>query len=140
MSIYKITATVDLKSIQKIYKEIEKEYSEYGERFLYFLATCLHLDPEIDLDIALKLRPYVGLIGIDNSALDKYFKSFRIVRLHAILHDASCFVYEYSEKGPGYSYVLPCSVTNEYLGHVTGTAFYLYVKSFKNSLFNLLEC
>ena len=126
-------ATVDLKSIHETYKKIEKEYSQYGERFLYFLATCLHLDPEIDLDIALKLRPYGGLIGIDNSALDKYFKSFKILRLHAILHDASGFVYEYSEKGPGYSYVLPCSVTNEYLGHVTGIAFCLYVKSFKNS-------
>ena len=133
-------ATVDLKSIHETYKKIEKEYSQYGERFLYFLATCLHLDPEIDLVIALKLRPYGGLIGIDNSALDKYFKSFKILRLHAILHDASGFVYEYSEKGPGYSYVLPCSVTNEYLGHVTGIAFCLYVKSFENSLFNLLEC
>ena len=129
-------ATVDLKSIHETYKEIEKEYSQNGERFLYFLATCLHLDPEIDLDIALKLRPYGGLIGIDNSALDKYFKSFKILRLH----DASGFVYEYSEKCPGYSYVLPCPVTNEYLGHVTGIAFCLYVKSFKNSLFNLLEC
>ena len=116
-------ATADLKSIHETYKEIEKEYSQYGERFLYFLATCLHLDPEIDLDIALKLRPYGGLIGIDNSALDKYFKSFKLLRLHAILHDASGFVYEYSEKGSGYSYVLPCSVTNEYLGHVTGIVF-----------------
>ena len=133
-------ATVDLKSIHEIYKEIQKEYSQYGEQFLYFLATCLPLDTEIDLDIALKLRPYGGFIGIDNSALDKYFKSFKFLRLHAILHDASGFVYEYSEKGPGYSYVLPCSVTNEYLGHVTGIAFCLYVKSFKNSLFNLLEC
>ena len=132
-------ATVDLKSIHETYKEIEKEYSQYGERFLYFLATCLHLDPEIDLDIVLKLRPYGGLIGIDNSALDKYFNSFKILRLHAILHDASGFVYEYSEKGPGYSYVLPCSVTNEYLGHVTGIAFCLYVKCFKNNLFNLME-
>ena len=36
-------ATVDLKSIHETYKEIEKEYSQYGERFLYFLATCLHV-------------------------------------------------------------------------------------------------
>ena len=60
----------------------------------------------------LKLRPYGGLIGIDNSSLDKYFKSYKILRLHAFLHDASGFVFEYSEKGPGYSYVLPCPVTN----------------------------
>ena len=59
-------AIVNLKSIHETYKEIEKKYSQYGERFVYFLATCLHLDPEIDLDIALKLRPYGGLIGIDN--------------------------------------------------------------------------
>ena len=69
-------ATVDLKSIHKTYKEIEKKYSQYGEQYLYFLATRLHLNPEIDLDIALKLRPYGGLIGIDNSALDKYHSRF----------------------------------------------------------------
>ena len=70
-------ATLDLKSIQETYKEIEKEYSQYGKRLLYFLATCLHLDADLDLDIALKLRPYGGLIGIDNSSLDKYFKKFK---------------------------------------------------------------
>ena len=88
------------------------------------------MDPEIDLDIALKLQPYGGLIGIDNSAHDKYFKSFQLLRLHAILHDAFGFVYEYSEKSPGYSNVSPCTVTNEHLGHVTRIAFCLYVKSF----------
>ena len=87
-------ATVDLMSIQETYKETKKEYSQYGERFVYFLATCLHLDPEIDLDISLKLRPFGGLIDIDNSALDKYFKSIKILRMHAIRHDASGFVYE----------------------------------------------
>ena len=133
-------ATVDLKSIHEIYKGLKKGYSQYSQRFFYFLATCLYLDPDLDLDIALKLRPYGGLIGIDNSSLDKYFKNLKNLRLHAILHDASGFVFEYSEKGPGYSYVLPCPVTNEYLGHVTGIAFCLYVKTFKNNLFSLLEC
>ena len=110
-------ATVDLKSIHETYKKIEKEYSQYGERFSDLLTSCLQLDPEIDLDIALKLQPSDGLIGTDNSALDKYFKSFKILRLHAMLYDASGSVYEYSETGPGYSYVLPCSVTNEYLSY-----------------------
>ena len=133
-------ATVDLKAIHEIYKELKKDYFQYGEGFLYFLATCQYLDPDLDLDIALKMRPYGGLIGIDNSSLDKYFNSYKILRLHAILHDASGFVFEYSEKGPGYSYVLPCPVTNEYLGHVTGLAFCLYVKTFESNLFSLLEC
>ena len=133
-------ATLDLKSIHELYLEVKKEYSGYSERYRYFLATCFYLDPDLDLDIALKLRPYGGLIGIDNPTLDKYFKSYKILRLHAILHDASGFVFEHSEKGPGYSYVLPCPVTNEYLGHVTGIAFCLYVKTFKKNLFSLLEC
>ena len=128
-------ATVDLKAIHEIYKELKKDCSPYGERFVYFLATCQYLDTDLDLDIAIKMRPYGGLTGIDNSSLDKYFKSYKILRLHA-----SGFVFEYSEKGPGYSYVLPCPVTNEYLDHVTGLAFCLYVKTFKSNLFSLVEC
>ena len=133
-------ATIDLKAIHEIYKELKKVYSQYGERFVYFLAICLYLDPDLDLDIAMKMRPYGGLIGIDNSSLNKYFKSYKISRLHAILHDASGFVFEYSEKGPGYAYDLPCPVTNEYLGHVTGLAFCLYLKTFKSNLSSLLAC
>ena len=100
--------------------------------FFFFLAKCQYLDPDLDLDIAMKMRPYDGLIGIDNSFLEKYFKSYKTLRLHAILHDASGFVFEYSEKGPGYSYVLSYPVTNEYLGHVTGLAFCLYEKTFRS--------
>ena len=49
-------ATVDLDSIHERYKKVKKEYSEYGERFFYFLATCLYLHPDLDLEFALKLR------------------------------------------------------------------------------------
>ena len=107
---------------------------------MYFLATCLYLDPYLDLEIALKFRRYGGLIGIDNSSLDAYFKNFKVLRLHAILHVACGCVHEYNEKGPRYSYVLPCPVTNEYAGHVTGIAFCLYLKTFKNRIINRLEC
>ena len=99
-------AIVDLENLHESYKGIEKEYSQCSERFLYFSATCVHLDPEIDLDIAFKLRLYSGLIGIDNSKLDKHFKLFKILRLFAILRDASGFVFDYSEKDPGNSYEL----------------------------------
>ena len=46
-------ATLDLKSIHELYQEVKKEYSGYSERYLYFLATCFYVDPDIDLDIAL---------------------------------------------------------------------------------------
>ena len=107
---------------------------------LFFLATCLHWYPEIDLDIALKLQPCGGFIVIDNSALHKNFISFQILRLHAVLHDLSGFVYEYSEKGPSYSYFLPCPLINEDPLSCGWNCFCLYVKSFKKSIFNLLEC
>ena len=69
-------ATVHLKVIYEIYNELKKDYSQDGERFHYFLVACLYLDPDIDLDIAMKMRPFCGLIIIDNSSLDmdKYFK------------------------------------------------------------------
>ena len=75
------------------------------------------------------MRPYGGLIGIDNYSLDKYCKSYQMLWLHAIIHDFSGFVSEYSEKGPGYSYVLPCPVENGFLGHVTGLLFCHNVKT-----------
>ena len=54
-----------------------------------FLATCLYLDPDLDLEIA------CGLIGIDNCLLVVHFKKFKVLRLHAILHDACGFVHDY---------------------------------------------
>ena len=63
-------ATIDLKNIHEIYKQIKVDYPDYSERFVYFLAASLYLDPDINLEIVLKLIPYGGLIGIDNSSLD----------------------------------------------------------------------
>ena len=97
-------------------------------------------DPDLSLDNAIKIRPYCGLIGIDNSSLDKYFKSYKILKLHAILHDASGFVFESNEKGPSYSYVIPCPISNEYFGHATRLVFCRYVKTFEIYLFSVLEC
>ena len=65
-------ATIDLMNIHEIYEQIKVDCPDYSERFVYFLAACLYLDPDINLEIVLKLRPYGGLIGIDNSSLDTY--------------------------------------------------------------------
>ena len=133
-------ATIDSKNIHIIYEKINVDYPENCERFVYFLAACLYLDPDTNLEIVLKLRPYGGLIGIDNSSLDTYLKSYKFLRLHAILQDASRFIAEHSQKGPGYSYNLPCPITKAYIGHMTGLTFCLFVKPFKRNLFKLLEC
>ena len=98
------------------------------------------MDADNNLDFVLKNRPYGGLIGIDNSSLDKHLKHFKFLRIHAILHDAAGYLQEKNHTGPGYTYVLPCPIKNCYLGHVTGIAFCLFLKTFKPKLFRLLEC
>ena len=121
--IAKTIATIDLENIPEFYLQIKNNYPKYGESFLYFLAACQYLDPDNDMGPTLKLRPYGGLIGIDKSSLDNYLKSFKKLRLHAMLHKKAGFIAEYSHKGPEYSYVLSCPIRNEYLGHITGLAF-----------------
>ena len=87
-------AMVDLDKIPEIYKKVKKEYSQYGKKIL---ATCMYSDdPDLDLEIELKLSPYGGFIVIDNSSLATYFKNLKVMCLHAILQGARCFVYEYS--------------------------------------------
>ena len=48
----------------------------------------------------IKLRPYGGLIGIDNFSLDKYLNDSKILRQNAILHDAAGFAHEVYNTGP----------------------------------------
>ena len=114
----KTIATIDLKHIHEFYLQIKSNYPNYGKKFLYFLCDFNYLDPHIDLETPLKLRPYGGLIGIDKLSLDNYIKSFKKLRLHAMLHDASFVIAEYSPKVPGYPYVLPYPFRNEYLDHI----------------------
>ena len=73
----KTIATIDLKHIYEFYLQIKSNYPNYGQKFLYFLAAFNYLDPHIDLETPLKLRPYGGLIGIDELSLDNYIKSFK---------------------------------------------------------------
>ena len=47
-------ATLDLQSIHELYQEVKKEYWGYSERYMSFLATYFYLDPDLDLDIALR--------------------------------------------------------------------------------------
>ena len=121
---------------------ISTSYPEKSVRLNYFLAASEYFS-ELDCfdhDIALKLRPYGGLIGIDNSSLDKYLKVSKILRLHAILHDAGAFIYEIYNQGPGYFYMLAWKNSNCFRGNLSGILFCLYIKIFCTSIFPLLEC
>ena len=54
-------STFDLKLIHEIFIDLKSQYPDKSVRFQYFLATCLYLDADINLDFVLKNRPYGGL-------------------------------------------------------------------------------
>ena len=134
-----VLGSSDLIQIQEIYTEIRDKFPDKSNRLIYFVAACDYFSglENFDYEIALKLRPYGGLIGIDNSSWDKYLKRLKVLRLHAILHDAGGFIYE---LGPGYSYMIPCKINSFFSGHVTGILFCLYLKLFKWRLFQSMQC
>ncbi len=104
----------------KKFQKIEKALPHNSNWKNYFLAACLHFNPNIDLEIASKLRPYGGLIGTDNSSSENRLKGSKILRLHAVLHDAAGFVHDHLQLRPGYTYALPCPNNSCYLGHFSG--------------------
>ena len=55
-----------------------QNFSHISHRQLYFVAACALLDPEIGGEIALKFKPYGGLIGVDNSRLDPLLKYSKV--------------------------------------------------------------
>lgn len=131
---------IDLKKIHRNFRIIQDRQPYFSKRRSYFLAACLFFDPDLDLEVAIKLRPYGGLIGIDNSRLDKYLKGSKILRLHAVIHDAAGFVWEHSQTGPGYVYAVSCPISSPLIGHLTGVGFCLYHKILRPADFRKLEC
>ena len=97
-------------------------YPNNSVRLNYFLATSDYFSEieGFDFDIALKLRPYCGVIGIDNSSVDKYLKISKVLRLHAILHDTGAYIYKRYKQGPGYSYMFPLKSSKCSSGNLWG--------------------
>lgn len=130
----------DLRKINEIRLALQCNDATLDCRKACFLAACLCIDPTIGIDCAEKLRPYGGLIGVDNSRLDHYLNSSKILRLHAALHDAAGFAKEYSDTGPGYVYAVACPIRSCLAGHLTGILFCSYVKFRHKALFQSIEC
>ena len=70
-------STFDLKLIHENFIDLKSQYPDKSVSFQYFLANCFYLDADFNLDFVLKNRPCGGLIGIDNSSLDKHLKQFK---------------------------------------------------------------
>ena len=65
-----------LENSHEKYLSNSTSYPEKSVRLNYVRASSEYISELdcLDHDIALKLRPYWGLIGIDNSSLDKYLR------------------------------------------------------------------
>ena len=134
---------IDSKVIHKIYTSLKQTYPDDSNRQNCFLPACSQFfvsSDNLGYDILLKLRPSAGLIGIDNSSLDKYLKSFKIIRLHAVLHDVAKFMPELYQEGPTFCYKLSWNCNNSFLEHLSGIACCLFFKLKKPEVYHLLEC
>ena len=87
--------------IHEIFTTLKKTYPENTNRQTYFLAACslffFSTTNDINYDVAIKLRPYGGLIGIEKSSLDKHLGDSKILRIHTAV-----FVRENYNTGPTY--------------------------------------
>ena len=138
----RVTST-DLEIIHEIYLTVKKTYPENSERRNYFQAACSLIffsEKYLIYDVAIKLRPYGGLIGIDDSSLDKYLTDSKILRLHAIFYDAAGFVDEAYNTGPIYCYMLPRNCNSSLIVRLSGITFCFFVKLTRPELYQLLEC
>ena len=129
----------DVKSTHYKFKYLEQYFIKNENRKNYFLATCYHIENNIDLEFVDYSCPFGGLIGINNSCLDPLLKRFKVFRLHAILHDACGYMKNIRGLEPGYSYIIPCQISSCFIGHISGILFCVYLKLFKRSIFNLLN-
>ena len=76
------------------YLSVSSKYPNNSVKLKCFLATGEYFseNERFDFEIALKLRPYCDIIGVDNSSENKYLKISKVLSLHAILHVAGGFL------------------------------------------------
>ena len=79
-----------LNEVLRNFDLIKHDFSSNTKRKIYFLCTCIVLDPNINLK------------EMDQTCMDYFFANSKIFRLHAILHDAAGSVNSTTYKGPGY--------------------------------------
>lgn len=134
---------MDLTKVSKNIKIINIIFPQNSIRKNYFLAACLSLDSSLSYDNMIFINDdcrYGGIIGIDNSNLDKFLSWLKIIRIHAIFHDAAGYMRTKHGVGPGYCYMFSKFPVNScYLGHVSGLVYCCYLKIF-SSFYNRIDC
>ena len=104
-----------------------------------FRSVCFCWDFSFSLREMNQKYKFDGTIGFGNSYLELLYRHFKVLRLHATLHNAAGAVRAHSGKGPGYCYMIGRGPNSCLLGHVTGLLFCPYEKIFLPSIFNSVD-
>ncbi len=132
-----------LHRLNNVQNFISSLYPANSSRKNFFLAACICLDEinksEHSLSAMDLENPYGGLIGPGNSCLEKLFNYSKVLRLHAVIHDACGFMRRKYKVGPGYCYMMPkpLQINSPLLGHVGGIIYCLILKYSDRNYSNL---
>ena len=114
-----------LMSIFRLHPGLKLSFEDNSVRENLFLSACFCWDARLSLREMDEKFKFGGTIGYGNLYLELLFRHFKILRLHAILHDAAGAMQANSGKGPGYCYMIVRRPNSCLLGHVTGLLFCL---------------
>ena len=102
-----------------MYPGLEMSFEHKNVRKNLFLSPCSCWDSRLSLREMDQKFKFGGTIGYGDSYLDSVFCYSKVIRLHAILHDAAGAMRVYSGKGFGYCYLIGRGPNSCLLGHVT---------------------
>ena len=128
-----------LMSIFRLHPGLKMLFEHNRVRKNLFLSACFCWHSRLSLREMDQKYKFGGTIGYGDWYLDSVFRYSKVFRLHAILHDAAGAVRPHSGKRPGYCYMIGRGPISCLLGHVTGQLFFLYIKIFLPSIFNLID-
>ena len=111
----------------------EKRIFRVRQKIVFF-ENCLYLDPDLNLAIALKLRPYGGSNGIEISSLNVYFKIFCTPCFTRLVHLFMSTVNRDTVANMSYTVKLQKKIRV-----MRPVLFFLYLKNLKDRLFSRLE-
>ena len=89
-------------SVFRFYPGLKMSFDYNSVRKNLFLSTCFCWDSRLSFHEMDQKLKFGGLIVNGNSYLDSVFCYSKVLRLHAILHDAAGAVRSHSDKGRGY--------------------------------------
>ena len=133
----------DIPSLEKA-NTSDSTIAQNSKRKNHFLAACKCINSNIDLSDVNVKSPFGGMSGVDDSRLEHIFSFSKIMRMHAVLHDASAFMKRYSIEGPGYIYIQgthsPELLNTCFLGQITGIFYCCFLKVVDRKIFKIIRC